>query len=69
MRVLEFPIGAAPNIEVSLVVNPDDAALLVDRTVGFYCYEAFRKVAKAAAWPLFYRRLNPRAVAAVTRPV
>ena len=26
-----LPIGAAPNIEVSLVVNPDDAALLADR--------------------------------------
>jgi hypothetical protein len=62
-----IPIGAAPNIEVSLVVNPDDAALLVNRTVGFYCYEAFRKVVKAAAWPLFWRRLQPRALAA--RPV
>ena len=31
-----MPIGAAPNIEVSLVVNPDDAALLAERTLGFY---------------------------------
>jgi hypothetical protein len=62
-----MPIGAAPNIEVSLVVNPDDAALLADRTVGFYCYEAFRKVVKAIAWPLFRRRLQRRAVAEARR--
>jgi hypothetical protein len=53
-----IPIGAAPNIEVSLVVNPDDAALLADRTIGFYCYEAFRKAVKIAARPVFRRRLQ-----------
>ena len=53
-----LPIGAAPNIEVSLVVNPDDTPLLADRTIGFYCYEAFRKVIKLAARPLFHRRLR-----------
>ena len=26
-----LPIGAAPNIEVSIVVNPDETALLADR--------------------------------------
>ena len=26
-----IPIGAAPNIEVSIVVNPDDAAMLAPR--------------------------------------
>ena len=33
------PIGLAPNIEVSLIVNPDDAAFLAPRTPGFYAYE------------------------------
>lgn len=55
-----LPIGAAPNIEVSLVVNPDDAALLADRTAGFYAYEGFRKLVKTAAAPIFHRRLRPR---------
>jgi hypothetical protein len=55
-----IPIGAAPNIETSLVVNPDDAAMLVERTAGFYCYEAFRAVARVVARPLFHHRLQPR---------
>ena len=54
-----LPIGVAPNIEVSLVVNPDDAALLVDRTAGFYLYEAYRKLARVAVGPVFWRRLRP----------
>jgi hypothetical protein len=56
-----LPIGAAPNIEVSLVVNPDDAALLVERTAGFYVYEAYRRLARVAAGPLFSLRLRPTA--------
>ena len=32
-----IPIGVAPNIEVSLVVNPDDAALLADADAGILC--------------------------------
>ncbi|MBI3403516.1 MAG: hypothetical protein HY048_19055 [Acidobacteria bacterium] len=54
-----LPIGAAPNIEVSLVVNPDDAALLADRTFGFYAYEAYRRFARLAARPVFRRRMYP----------
>jgi len=54
-----MPIGAAPNIEVSLVVNPDDAALLARRNAGFYIYEAYRRMARAAAGPTFRRRLQP----------
>jgi hypothetical protein len=53
-----LPIGAAPNIEVSLVVNPDDAALLAERDAGFYCYEAWRRLVKLAARPLFRRRMR-----------
>ena len=55
-----LPIGAAPNIEVSLVVNPDDAALLAERTAGFYAYEAFRRAVRLAARPVFRRRMRPR---------
>ena len=58
-----IPIGLAPNIEVSLVVNPDDAALLADRGVGFYVYEAYRRLIRAAAKPVFKRRMRPRQAA------
>ena len=53
-----MPIGAAPNIEVSLVVTPDDAALLAERTPSFYCYEGYRRLARIAAGPLFRRRMR-----------
>ena len=53
-----LPIGAAPNIEVSLVVNPDDAALLAKRDAGFYCYEAYRWISRVAAAPVFRRRMR-----------
>jgi hypothetical protein len=56
-----LPIGAAPNIEVSLVVNPDDTALLSERTFGFYCYELFRWATRIAARPVFRRRMRPAA--------
>jgi hypothetical protein len=55
-----LPIGAAPNIEVSLVVNPDDAAMLAERTPRFYVYEAFRRLARVVAKPIFRRRMRPR---------
>jgi hypothetical protein len=55
-----IPIGLAPNIEVSLVVNPDDAAFLAPRTTGFYVYEAWRRVMRLAARPVFNRRLAAR---------
>jgi hypothetical protein len=55
-----IPIGAAPNIEVSIVVNPDDAALLAPRTPGFYAYEAYRRFARLAARPMFARRMQRR---------
>jgi hypothetical protein len=58
-----LPIGAAPNIEVSLVVNPDDTALLAPRTAGFYVYEAYRRMVRIAAGPVFSWRM--RAVRAI----
>ena len=54
-----LPIGAAPNIEVSLVVNPDDAALLAEPSVGYYAYEGFRRLLKVAARPVFAHRMRP----------
>jgi hypothetical protein len=56
-----IPIGAAPNIEVSIVVNPDDAAMLAPRTAGFWTYEAYRRTARVVAGPLFSWRRRPRA--------
>ena len=54
------PIGLAPNIEVSLVVTPDDAALLARRSAGFYGYELWRRTLKKAASPLFASRMRAR---------
>ena len=53
-----IPIGLAPNLEVGLVVNPDDAAMLAPRTAGFYAYELWRRSLKVAARPIFSRRLR-----------
>ncbi len=57
-----IPIGAAPNIEVSIVVNPDDTPFLAPRTAGFYLYEGYRRLVRLAARPVFARRrrLRPR---------
>jgi hypothetical protein len=59
-----IPIGIAPNIEVSLVVNPDDAALLATRDAGFYSYELWRRSLRFAAKPVFRQRLRPGRVRA-----
>src|SRR5204863_7292939 len=57
-RVNWLPIGVAPNIEVSLVVNPDDAALVAERTAAFYLYEAYRRALRVAARGRFRRRMR-----------
>jgi len=54
------PIGLAPNIEVSLVVNPDDAALLATVGARMLAYEAWRRVLRLAARPVFARRMRVR---------
>lgn len=56
-----IPIGAAPNIEVSLVVQPDDTRYLAPAGLATWGYEAFLKAARVAARPLFARKM--RAVA------
>ena len=53
-----LPVGAAPNIEVSLVVTPDDASLLAERTTSFFAYEAYRWLARTAGAPVFHRRMR-----------
>lgn len=55
-----IPIGAAPNIEVSIVVNPDDAVMLAPRSFGFYRYEVWRRAVRLAARPMFRARMRPR---------
>ena len=59
-RRRRIPIGLAPNIEVSLVVNPDDAAFLAPRTLDFYFYETWRRSLRVAARPVFNYRLGTR---------
>lgn len=65
-----LPIGVAPNIEVSLVVNPDDAALLAERRPAYYAYEAWRRLLKLAARPVFRHRMRRHRdrVVALPRP-
>jgi hypothetical protein len=63
-----IPIGLAPNIEVSLVVTPDDAALLAPRTGGFYFYEAWRRALRVAAKPAFQWQLRWKPGAAAAAP-
>jgi hypothetical protein len=53
-----LPIGAAPNIEVSLVVNPDEASMLADRDLGFYSYEFYRWLARIFGAPVFRQRMR-----------
>ncbi|MAG56124.1 MAG: hypothetical protein CMJ83_07525 [Planctomycetes bacterium] len=57
-----IPIGVAPNIEVSLIVNPDDAAYLVPRTLGFRLDRLKLGVVKRLAQLHFRRELRPHAV-------
>ncbi len=63
-RKAGIPIGAAPNIEVSLIVNPDDAAYLVPRTLGFRLDRAWLRLIKRLAWLKFRRELRPRPIRA-----
>ena len=57
-----IPIGVAPNIEVSLIVNPDDAQYLVPRTLGFRLDRLLLGMLKILAKPKFAYELRPRSV-------
>lgn len=54
------PIGLAPNIEVSLIVNPDDTWELVENPdFGDAAWRAALAAARVAARPLFWWKMRP----------
>ena len=55
-------IGVAPNIEVSLVVTPDDSRYLPRHTMAWHMYEMKLKAARRLARPLFAKELRPHGV-------
>ena len=63
-----IPIGVAPNIEVSLIVNPDDAQYLVPRTLGFRLDRLKLAMIKRLAAVKFRRELRPHPVKGTLDP-
>jgi hypothetical protein len=63
-----IPIGVAPNIEVSLIVNPDDAQYLVSPSLGFHLDRLRLRALRALARPRFRRALRPRPVKGSLEP-
>ena len=62
-REHKIPIGAAPNIEVSLVVQPDDGKYLVKRDMAFHTFQAYINMAKTAGgFMKFNKELKPHTV-------
>lgn len=62
-RRKHIPIGVAPNIEVSLIVQPDDGRYLVPRNLNFYINEGLLKLKKFAAnKTIFKRELTPHPI-------
>lgn len=59
-----IPIGLAPNIEVSLVVQPTDAEYLVEHNWLYYAYKTKLALMRAAAQLIFQRELKPHSVKA-----
>ena len=57
-----IPMGVAPNIEVSLIVNPDDAKYLVPRDLGFRLHQWKMGLLKRLAAVKFARELKPHPV-------
>ena len=57
-----IPIGVAPNIEVSLIVNPDDAQYLVPRDLRFRLDRWWLRALKTLAGPKFAHELRPHPV-------
>jgi hypothetical protein len=53
-----IPIGIAPNIEVSLVVQPTDALYLANRDAKFHLYRAYNGALTSLVRPFFNRRLK-----------
>jgi hypothetical protein len=63
-----IPIGAAPNIEVSLVCQPDDTRYLARPGLSTWLYERWLGLARGAAKPVFARKLRPRPAPASAPP-
>jgi hypothetical protein len=60
-----IPIGIAPNIEVSLIVQPDDGRYLVPRNLSFYWNEWMLKWKKFLAYHLLFKKeLHPKTIQA-----
>ena len=58
-----IPIGVAPNIEVSLICQPDDGRYLFPRNFKFFKNETMLKLRKFVAWhTVFKKELRPRPV-------
>lgn len=55
-----IPIGIAPGIDVSLIVQPDDCEYLVKPSLRYWMYKAKLNLFKIAAAPMFRRRQRPR---------
>jgi len=59
-----IPIGLAPNIEVSLICQPDDTRYLAKPSLSTWLYEARLSLMRRAARPIFRRKLKPHRIAA-----
>lgn len=65
-RKHNIPIGLAPNIEVSLVVQPTDTKYLAPRDWKFHLYEAQLRMMALAAQPIFRRKLRATGKSSMT---
>lgn len=61
-RKAGIPMGLAPNIEVSLIVNPDDAKYLVPRDLSFQLHQLKMRLLKRIAGLKFRHELRPHPV-------
>ncbi|HSE43672.1 MAG TPA: radical SAM protein [Acidobacteriota bacterium] len=62
-RKKHIPVGVAPNIEVSLIVQPDDGRYLVPRNFNFYLNEFSLKFKKLMAFQyIFKNELKPHQI-------
>jgi hypothetical protein len=57
-----IPVGLAPNIEVSLIVNPDDALELSPFSLRKVLYEIKRRSFRFFAYPLFLSKMRKRKI-------
>jgi len=56
----KIPIGIAPNIEVSLIVQPEDAQYLAERDWSHLVYRVWLKGLKIFSKPYFAKKLSTR---------